>query len=154
MKKFYLFAFVVICFVLYAGNTGYGIRIGQFTFAFAPDRQAVYDATQQFLEDLQFKDFSHAESYHDEEDRKKKDIAKLIEEKFFVKPELLDIRHFEILNVKISSTGNRARVATKTTAKVLNSEQARGKDDVRSIDTLWYWKKVGDRWYMDLSSSL
>lgn len=155
MKKFVLFAAIVLALVAYTGSTGYGIRIGEFVLSFSADRQAVFDATKRFLEDVQFKDFAHASGFHTEDDRKKKNIPQLIEEKFLTKPELLDIRAFEILKVEISNAGDRARALTRTTAKHLNSEQVRdGKEEVRNIDTMWYWKKVGGKWFMDLSSSL
>ncbi|MBI3892334.1 MAG: hypothetical protein HY303_12495 [Candidatus Wallbacteria bacterium] len=155
MKKFWVFAVVAVALLVYAGSTGYGIRLGEFAFEFSPDRQHVFDATKRFLEDVQFKDFDHASGFHTEEDRKKKKIPQLIEEKFLTKPEFLDIRHFEILRLEISSAGDRARVLTRTTMKQLNSEQLRGgKEDVKNVDTIWYWKKTGGKWFMDLQSSL
>lgn len=154
MKKFWLFAIVLLALVGYAGYTGYGLRIGEFAWTFSPDRQRVFDATKRFLEDLQFKDFDHAAEFHTEDDKKKKKIPQLIEEKFLTKPEFLDIRHFEILRLEISSAGDRARVLTRTTMKQLNSELLRGKDDVKNVDTIWYWKKSGGKWFMDLQSSL
>lgn len=154
MKKFFVFAAILLSLVTYFGYTGYGIRIGEFTWSLAPDRQLIYDNNRRFLEDIQYKDFAHASTFHTEEDRKKKDLPKLLEEKFLVKPELLDIRSFEILQVELHSSGDRARVKTKTTAKILNSEQSSGKEDVKNIESLWYWKKLGSKWFMDLSSSL
>jgi hypothetical protein len=155
MKKFVLFALVILALAAYYGSTGYGIRLGELSLTFAPDRQKVLDSTKRFLEDVQFKDFPHASTFHTDEDRKKKNISQLIEEKFLTKPELLDIRSFEILRIDLSSTGDRAKVLTRSTAKHLNSEQLReGKDDVRNIDIIWYWKKVNGRWFMDLVGSL
>ncbi len=154
MKKFWFFAIVLAALLVYAGNTGYGVRIGEFNFTFSADRQKVFDATKRFLEDVQFKDFDHAATFHTEDDRKKKKIPQLIEEKFLTKPEFLDIRHFEILRLEISSAGDRARALSRITMKQLNSELLRGKDDVKNVDTIWYWKKVDGKWFMDLQSSL
>lgn len=155
MKQFVFFAVLLAGAVAYFGNTGYGIRLGEFTLAFSQDRQKVLDATTRFLEDVKFKDFTHAATFHTEEDRKKKNIPQLIEEKFLTKPEFLDVRAFEVLRIDISSSGDRAKALTRTTMKHLNSEQLRdGKEDVRNLDIIWYWKRIDGRWYMDLSSSL
>lgn len=150
MKKWLFVAAVVAALVLYFSSSRYGISLGPVRWAFSPDRHAVELAMRRFLEDVQFKDFTHAATFHTAEDRKTKDIPRLIEEKFHVKPELLDIKDFDVLRVELMSTGSRAKVHVKTFVKLLNSDQA-----VRETEAVFYFKREPDgRWYMDLQSSL
>ncbi|MFA5504455.1 MAG: hypothetical protein WC314_11275 [Vulcanimicrobiota bacterium] len=102
-----------------------------------------------FLEDLQFKDFEKAATYHSTEDRKNVDIAKEIERIFLVKPEFLDIMRYEIKKVEIDRSGDRAKVKTHTVIKLLNT----GK--VREPEVMLYWRKdPKEGWVMKLESSL
>jgi len=150
MKKWILLVMVALGLVLYASSTRYGLRIGPFTVSLAPDRAQVEGAMRRFLEDVQFKDFAHAATLHTEADRKTRNIPQLIEEKFKIKPELMDIKSFEVLRVDLMSTGERAKVPVKVFVKLLNSEQA-----VREVEAVFFFKKSPDgRWFMDLQSSL
>lgn len=136
--------------VLYQSTTRYGVALGPLRFSLAPDKQSVELAMRRFLEDVQFKDFQHAATFHSEEDRKTRNIPQLIENKFAVKPELLDIRSFDVLRVDVMSTGTRARVYVKVFAKILN-----GEDKVRELEAVFFFKRSGDGpWFMDLQSSL
>lgn len=102
-----------------------------------------------FLEDLQYKDFDKAATYHSTDDRKDVDIAKLIERLFAVKPEFLDIMRYEIKDVDIDRSGDRAKVKTHTVVKILNT----GK--VKEPDVILYWHKdPKEGWVMKLESSL
>lgn len=102
-----------------------------------------------FLEDLQFKDFDKAASYHSNEDRDKVDIARLIERLFAVKPEFLDIMRYEIKDVEIDRSGDRAKVKTKTVVKVLNTSE------IKEPEVILYWRKdPKEGWVMKLESSL
>lgn len=154
MKKLILILMVALALAVYFGSTKYGLELGGVRLMLDPSKEEVLKATRRFLEDIQFKDFTHAGSFHTEEDQKKKDIPALIERKFGIKPEQLDIRHFEVLRIDISSSGDRAKALTRTTSKVLNSKQVTGKEQVREVDIVWYWKKVDGKWFMDLQSSL
>lgn len=102
-----------------------------------------------FLEDLQFKDFEKAASYHSAEDRKDVDIPKFIERVFAIKPEFLDIMRYEILKVDIDRSGDRARVKTRTVIKILNTKE------VKEPEVILYWRKdPAEGWVMELESSL
>jgi len=128
--------------------TKYDIRLGAFSFAFSKEKAMLRDLTIAFLEDIQFKDFVKAATYHTEEDQQNVDIADLIERLFQIKPEFLDIMKYEITDIDIDKSGTRARVKTHTTIKVLNT------DEMEEPDVIFYWHKVDDRWYMKLESSL
>jgi len=113
------------------------------------DRKFVTQQSIKFLEDLQFKDFQRAASYHSNEDRKKVNIPILIERMFQVKPETLDILRFEVQKVDIDSTGQRAKVKTKTYCKILNA------NEFREPEIILYWfKDPTEGWVMELESSL
>ena len=105
--------------------------------------------SKEFLEDIQFKDFKKASSYHSREDRKKVDIPKLIERMFAVKPEFLNIMRFEIIKSSMDSTKTRCRVHTKTVIKLLNTSE------IREPEIMLYWfKDPTEGWVMELESSL
>lgn len=125
-----------------------GLNVAGFQLALNSDKQAVYDRTRNFLEDIKFKDFQRAATYHTPEEQRQVDIPRLIEEKFAVKPEFLDIRQYDVTDVEIDSTRVRARVKTTTNFKVLNTKE------VRDAEIIFYWKKIGGQWYMQLRSSL
>jgi hypothetical protein len=116
--------------------------------AFDADRDAIHRNSRRFLEDIQYKDFAHAAVFHTDRERNEKNIAQLIEKKFLVKPELLDIRHFEVLRVDLSGEGNRGKSVSNVTVKFLNTKET------RDVECVLYWKKENDAWYMDLQSSL
>lgn len=149
MRKLVLAVALVLGVIVYFSSSHYGIALGPLRLSLEPDKQTVELATRRFLEDVKFKDFAHASTFHTDQDRKRKDIPKLIEEKFQIKPELLDIRDFEVLRVDVMSTGERAKALAKVFVKVLNSNQ-----DVKEVDMSFFFKKEKGGWYMDLQSSL
>jgi hypothetical protein len=150
MKKLWLLVLVIVGGLVYSQCTHYGIVIGPFKLSLTPDRLEVEVAMRRFLEDIQFKDFVHAATFHTPEDRKLKNIPQLIEDKFKIKPEMMDIRTFEILRVEPMSTGTRAKVLTKVFVKLLNANEP-----VKEMDAVFFFKKQPDgQWYMDLQSSL
>lgn len=113
------------------------------------DSKLLRNRTTDFLEDIQFKDFDKAASYHSTEDRKKVDISRLIEQLFAVKPEFLDIMRYEIKTVDIDRSGDRAKVITHTVVKILNT----GK--IREPEVIFYWRRdPKEGWVMMLESSL
>lgn len=113
------------------------------------DRRHLEEQSLKFLEDLKFKDFTKAASYHSLEDRKKADIARMIESHFHIKPESLDIMRYEVVRVDVDSSGLRGRVKTRTVAKVLNSSQ------IIEPEMILYWfKDPTEGWVMELESSL
>jgi hypothetical protein len=100
------------------------------------------------MEDIKFKDFNKAASYHSPEDQEEVDIPKLMERLFKIKPELLDVMEYSILDSTLDSTGTRGRVKMKAKVNVLNS----GK--IKNPEFILYYKKEGDEWFMELESSL
>lgn len=150
MKKLVILLALVLCLVIYFSSSHYGVALGPFKLSLEPDKHTIELGMRRFLEDIKFKDFVHAATLHTAADRKVKDIPRLIEDKFQIKPELMDIRDFEVLRVETMSTGHRAKVLVKVFVKLLNSNQ-----DVREVDAVFFFKKDTDgRWYMDLQSSL
>ncbi len=102
-----------------------------------------------FLECLKFKEFQEAARYHSPEDLKKnKDIPKLLENFFMIPHESLDIQDVSIDFVDFDSTGQLAKVKTTTTVLVLN------KKEKRNVESMLYWKKDGDLWYLDMRTTL
>ena len=102
-----------------------------------------------FLEDLQFKDFDKAATYHSDEDRKSVDISQEIEKMFAIKPEFMDIMRYEIKKVDIDRSGDRARVKTHTVIKILNT------GEIREPEVILYWHRdPKEGWVMKLESSL
>lgn len=103
-----------------------------------------------FWEDIQFKDFAHAASYHAEEIQDQVDIPYLIERLFSLKPEMLDVMTYEVVFVDIDSTGLRARVKTRLKIKDLVREEIREQEVI-----LYFQRESTDKpWYMILESSL
>lgn len=112
------------------------------------DEKIVNAKSMSFLEDLKYKDFKKAATYHSPEDQKKANIPKLIQRVFLVKPELLDIMEYRILDTDFDSTGDRARVKIKSKVHVLNTEE------IRNPEAILYYHKQNGQWYMELESSL
>lgn len=113
------------------------------------DRSHLEKQSLKFMEDLRFKDFQHAGSYHSTEDRKRVNIPAKIEAWFGIKPEQLDIMRYEILKTDIDSTGMRGRTKLKAVVKILNSDQ------IKDVEIMLYWfKDPAEGWIMELESSL
>ncbi len=148
MKKLIVLALVVLGLLAYAGSDRYGVSVLGVDLAFDPIGRMLDRKSKGFLSDIQFKAFERAAQYHAPEDRSKRDIPKLIEDKFAVKPEALDIRHFEVLRVDVSEDGARAKSLCQASVKFLNTDQ------LRDFELVLYWKKVGEEWWLDLQSSL
>lgn len=139
---------ILIGVVIYLGVSKYDIKFGILKFAFSQEKSLLQNLTNDFLEDIRFKDFTKAATYHTPEDQKKVNIPELIERIFKIKPEFLDIMKYEITGVDVDRSGMRARVKTHTTIKMLNS------DELKEADTIFYWHKIDGHWYMKLESSL
>ena len=69
--------------------------------ALGGDRGALRRIALQFLEDIQFKDFVSAASYHAPDIRDDVDIPFLIQRLFTVRPEALDIMDYEVVFAEI-----------------------------------------------------
>ena len=70
------------------------------------DRALLRQTTDAFIEDIKFKDFKKAASYHAPDKRDAVDIPFLIERLFVQKPESLDIMSYEIMMSEIDSTNS------------------------------------------------
>jgi hypothetical protein len=114
------------------------------------DRGRLRRLATAFLEDVQFKDFKRAASYHAPETQQGVDIPFLIWRLFQVKPEALDIMKHEIMFAETDSTGLRGRVK----ARVRFKELIRG--EIRSQEFILYYERatLGAPWYMKLEDSL
>ncbi|MGD8237100.1 MAG: hypothetical protein PVH68_00990 [Armatimonadota bacterium] len=126
----------------------YGVEIGPYELALGRDKKSLHDNMVGFLEAVQFKDFDTAANYHNDEDSAERDIAQLIESKFLVKPEQLNIMDFRIDRVWTTRSGDRGRCLTTSTVRKLNTEE------VRDIEAMFYWAKENGEWYLKLESSL
>lgn len=144
--------FAILCalaIVLLVLTSSGGLKVPGTGVSLGGDAKFVEEHSRKFLEDLQFKDFEKAASYHSREDRKKVNIPALIERIFQVKPEFMDIMRYEIVKIQIDSSGKRARVKTKTVIKLLNTKE------IREPEVMLYWfKDPAEGWVMELESSL
>ena len=114
------------------------------------ERSMLRETVRAFLEDIQFKDFERAASYHAPDKRDTVDIPFLLERLFLQKPESLDIMDYEIVFAKIDSTRRRARVKARVKVKNL------AKGDIREQEFIVFFHRdsVDAPWYMELESSL
>lgn len=103
-----------------------------------------------FWEDIQFKDFERAASYHSPDKQAEVDIPYLIQRLFGVRPEQLEIMEYEIVLADIDSTGLRARVKTRVKVKLLVD----GRVDVTEFMLFFHRAAATDPWYMVLEDSL
>jgi hypothetical protein len=148
MKKstvaFVLAALAVGGYILYDSQWGRSVLMG----IFSEDLARIEEISLAFMEDIEFKDFNKAASYHSPEDQEEVDIPKLMERLFKIKPEFLDVMEYTILDSTLDSTGTRGRVKMKAKVNVLNS----GK--IKNPEFILYYKKEGEAWFMELESSL
>lgn len=119
-------------------------------FGIGGDKARLMRITRSFLEDIQFKDFKKAASYHRAEERDTVDIPFLLERLFMIKPEQLDVMDYEILFAKVDSSGLRARVKARIKVKNLL------KGDIQNRELMLYYFRddVKSPWHMKLESSL
>ncbi len=103
-----------------------------------------------FWEDIQFKDFVRAASYHAPDIQGTVDIPYLLERLFGVKPEFLDIMEMEVVLADVDSTDLRARVKTRLKVKLLVD----GRIDDREVMLYFHRKTTADPWFMELETSL
>ena len=118
--------------------------------ALGGDRGALRRLALDFLEDIQFKDFVSAASYHAPDLIDSVDIPFLLQRLFAVKPEALDIMDFDIVFADIDSSDLRARVKVRVKAKLLVNEVI----EERELVLYFYRDSVDDPWYMKLEDSL
>ncbi len=118
--------------------------------ALGGDRAALRRVALSFLEDIQFKDFESAASYHAPDIRDNVDIPFIIQRLFTVKPEALDIMDYDVVFAEIDSGGLRARVKVRVKVKLLLNAL------IEEREVLLYFERdsVDDPWYMKLEDSL
>lgn len=114
------------------------------------DRGELRRKATSFLEDIQFKDFKTAASYHAPDKRDQVDIPFLLQRLFQVKPEALDIMSYEVVFADLDTTGNRGRVKTRVKVKELVREKIRDQEIIFYFDR----EHAGAPWYMKLEDSL
>ena len=138
-----LAAVTLLVFVSPSGLSIGGLAVG------SDDRRYVEEHTMQFMEDIKYKDFKKAATFHNLKERKTVDIPGLIERLFGIKPEFIDIMRYRVDSVDLNSTGDRARAHVHVVLKVLNA------NEIREPDVIYYWaKEPGEGWVMKLESSL
>lgn len=139
----------VVALLGYAGAGPYGWHLGPVGFSWDPTRETVARLTTRFLDDIRFKDFDQAAKYHTASDQAAADIPRLIETKFAIKPEQLDIQETRIDRIDVDPDRRRAKSVTTWHTKLLNT------NEVRDVEAVLFWHKGTDgRWYMALRSSL
>lgn len=106
--------------------------------------------SRSFVEDIQFKDFKRAATYHAPERQAEVDIPHIIQRLFVVKPEALEIMSYKIVFSEVDSTDLRGRVKTRIKFKDL----VRG--EIREQELILYYERaaVGAPWHMKLEDSL
>jgi len=103
-----------------------------------------------FWEDVQFKDFERAATYHAPEVQDEVDIPHLIQRMFLLKPEQLDFMSFEVVLVEVDSTGLRGRVKTRVKVKELTTGKMKEPEVM-----LYFHRATPDApWFMELEDSL
>ncbi len=105
------------------------------------DIAVLEDLTRHFLEDLQYKDFDKAGTYHTFLDQAKVEIPALIERLFQVKPEVLNIRDFKITDVTIDESGQRARTFFNANMELLNTAHDGNPNEERKVEGILYWHR-------------
>lgn len=118
--------------------------------ALGGDRGELRRIALDFLEDIQFKDFEAAASYHAPELIDSVDIPYLIQRLFAVKPEALDFMDYEVVFAELDSSGLRARVKVRVKAKVLLNER------IEERELVLYFERADENapWHMKLEDSL
>lgn len=150
MRKIYFIVTFIVLFVVIIVLFGsrYGLKIGNIIISPNKDKKILEQLSFKFWEDVQFKDFKAAASFHEANIQDKVDIPFYLERLFLIKPEQLDIRKIEIEEVDIDTSTQRGRVRTKLMITLLNSNKT------KQPEVILYWYKKNNKWFMRLESSL
>lgn len=126
------------------------------TLVLTGKRAFLRDRTLEFLEDIKFKDFPKASTYHLKEAQEARDIPSMLKRAFKIRHEVLDIQEYEVLEVELDSTETRGRVRTLVRFHVLGDKEVRERADAhRDMELMFYWFEQADgTWTMELESSL
>jgi len=114
------------------------------------ERADLRSITLQFIEDVKFKDFEKAATYHHPDKQDTLDIPFYIERLFLIKPEALDVMSYEIVFVEMDSSKLRGRVKARIKCKNLIRENIHEKEAI----FFFHRDSLNDPWYMVLESSL
>lgn len=103
-----------------------------------------------FMEDIQFKDFKQAASYHPPEIRDSVDIPFLLWRLFKVKPEALDFMKYEVVLADMDESQLRSRVKLRNKVKILLD------DSIQEKELMLYFHRASKTapWFMKLEDSL
>jgi len=156
--KLIIFGVVIALAGLSAFAYEYGISVGNVDIG-GSEKRWLAERTYDFLEDLQFKDFARASTYHLKTTQEQRDIPELIKRVFVMKHENLDIIRFEIQDVDFDRSGSRARIRTKIWYRFLSDGRVtKSKDSQRDLELMFYWFRSEAKgelsWTMELASSL
>ena len=152
-------------FLVLAIAAGLGVFVAEFGVSVGgvdvggSERRWLAERTYDFLEDIQFKDFDRASTYHLKATQTERDIPALIQRVFQIRHETLDIVKFKILEVDLDRSKSRCRVRTSIWYRVLgDSVVTDNSESRRQAELLFYWfrdsKTNPPSWTMELSSSL
>ncbi|MCA8922843.1 MAG: hypothetical protein KDD82_13600 [Planctomycetes bacterium] len=137
-----LAAVLVLGAVALAGLQPWGFSLLGVEFAWSPEYREVQQLGRQFMEDIEFKDWDRAASYHTWAEKQEADIPEQIRRLFGIKPEQLHIENVRLMGVDISEDGLRARTRFKTHVEVLNSAQTEEEDNRnRDLEINLYWQR-------------
>lgn len=114
------------------------------------DKEQLRSISMQFMEDIEFKDYKDAASYHSPETQDSVDIPFLIHKMFKVKPEAMDIMEYEPVFAKLDSSSLRGRVKMRIKVKLLADE----KIATREMMLFFTRESKEEQWYMILEDSL
>lgn len=143
MKKVGVALVVVLALAIATllGIRSYGFKLFGISYAWNEDMAELDRLARGFLQDLQFKDFDKAGKYHTLLEQGKADIPQLIERLFQVKPEVLNIRDFEIVRVDLDEDGKRARTFFRSNLELLNTAEGENPNREKQIEGILYWHK-------------
>jgi len=128
--------------VFLAGLRPWGFSLGGVEFAWSPEYQEVERLGRQFMEDIEFKDWDRAASYHTWAEKQEADIPEQIRKLFGIKPEQLHIENVRLMGVDMSEDGLRARTRFKAHVEVLNSAQGEEEENKnRDMEINLYWQR-------------
>lgn len=114
------------------------------------EKEKLRSLSMRFMEDIEFKDYQHAASYHHPETQDSVDIPFLIQRLFKVKPEAMDIMEYEPVFAKLDSSGLRGRVKVRVKVKLLIEDRIA----TRAMMLFFTRESEEAQWFMILEDSL
>ena len=152
MKRFALFLGLLITIILgYLAAVHFsGGAYPSFGLSLGGSRGELRAVSMRFMEDITYKDFESAASYHDPLIQEQVDIPYLIQKLFKVKPEAMNFIDHEVLFAKLDSSQLRARVKMRVKVEFLGNKQ------IRDQELMLYFERENLKapWYMKLEDSL